>query len=54
MGLPNLLGLETQLPKIISKALNTSSLVSSSSSNSNTSTGKIARDETVTCAWPAW
>jgi flagellar L-ring protein precursor FlgH len=47
-GLPNFLGLETQLPKLISKALNTSSLVSSSSANSNVGTGTIKRDETVT------
>jgi flagellar L-ring protein precursor FlgH len=48
MGLPNFLGLESQLPKIISKSLNTSSLVSTNSSSNNTVTGKIARDETVT------
>jgi flagellar L-ring protein precursor FlgH len=48
MGLPNLFGLETQLPKLISRALNTSSLVSTNSSNSNTATGTIKRDEAVT------
>jgi flagellar L-ring protein precursor FlgH len=47
-GIPNLLGLETQLPKIISRALSPSSLVSTSSTNSNVSTGTIKRDETVT------
>lgn len=47
-GLPNLFGLETQLPKIISRSLNTSSLVSSSSANSNVGTGTLKRDETVT------
>ena len=47
-GLPNLFGLETQLPKIISRSLNTSSLVSSSSANSNVGTGSVKRDETVT------
>ena len=48
MGLPNFLGLETQLPKIISKSLNTGSLISTNSASANTVTGKIARDETVT------
>ena len=47
-GIPNLLGLETQLPKIISRALSTGSLVSTNSTNSNVSTGTIKRDETVT------
>ena len=47
-GLPNFLGLETQLPKIISKALDTKNLVSSSSTNTNTGTGTIKRNETVT------
>jgi flagellar L-ring protein precursor FlgH len=47
MGLPNFLGLETQLPKIISRALNTSSLISTNSSNANTATGTIKRDEAV-------
>jgi flagellar L-ring protein FlgH len=48
MGVPNFLGLETQLPKIISKAANPSSLISTNSTNSNVSTGTIKRDETVT------
>jgi flagellar L-ring protein precursor FlgH len=48
MGLPNFLGLETQLPKIISRALSTSSLISTNSANSNVSTGTVKRDETVT------
>ena len=47
-GLPNFLGLESQLPKIISKNLNLSNLVSSSSTNANTGTGTIKRAETVT------
>jgi flagellar L-ring protein precursor FlgH len=47
-GLPNFLGLETRLPKIINSALNTSSLVSANSNNSNTGSGKIKRNETVT------
>ncbi len=47
-GLPNLLGLEAQIPKIISKALDTKNLVSATSSNSNVGTGTIKRNETVT------
>ncbi|WP_158746028.1 flagellar basal body L-ring protein FlgH [Acidisphaera sp. L21] len=47
-GLPNFLGLEAQLPKLISKALDTSKLISSSSTNANTGTGTIKRNETVT------
>ena len=47
-GLPNFLGLESQLPKIISKALDTKNLVSSNSTNTNTGTGTIKRNETVT------
>ena len=48
MATPSVLGLETQLPKIISKALNVNSLINTSSANSNTATGTIKRDETVT------
>ncbi len=47
-GLPNLFGLEAQLPKMLSKALDTKNLVSASSTNSNTGTGSIKRNETVT------
>ncbi len=47
-GIPNLFGLETQLPKLISKNLNASSLVNTTSTNTNTGTGTIKRDETVT------
>ena len=47
-GLPNFLGLEAQLPKIIAKGLDTKNLVSSSSSNNSTGTGTIKRAETVT------
>ncbi len=46
-GLPNLFGLEAALPKILSKAVNASTLVNASSSNSNVGTGKIKRNETV-------
>ncbi len=47
-GLPNFLGLESQLPKLISKALDTKNLVNSNSTNTNTGTGTIKRNETVT------
>ena len=47
-GTSNLFGLENQLPKLISKNLNPSSLVNTSSTNANTGTGTIKRDETVT------
>ena len=47
-GIPNFLGLETQLPNIINKALSPSSLVSTNSTNSNVGTGTIKRNETVT------
>ena len=47
-GLPNFLGLEAQLPKLIAKGLNTSSLVSSNSTNANSGSGTIKRNETVT------
>lgn len=47
-GLPNFLGLEAQLPKLIAKGLDTKNLVSSNSTNSNVGTGTIKRNETVT------
>ncbi len=43
-GMPNFFGLEAMLPK----AVNPSSLVSSSSTNSNVGTGQIQRNEAVT------
>jgi flagellar L-ring protein precursor FlgH len=43
-GIPNFFGLETMLPK----AVNPSTLISASSSNSNTGTGQIQRTEAVT------
>ncbi len=48
MGVPNFFGLEAQLPKILSKAVNASSLVSASSAGSAGGTGVIKRNETVT------
>ena len=47
-GVPNFLGLESQLPKLISKNLNVNSLVNTNSTNNNTGTGTIKRAETVT------
>jgi flagellar L-ring protein precursor FlgH len=48
MGVPNLFGLEASLPTMLGKAINPSSLVSTSSANGNTGTGTIKRLETVT------
>ncbi len=45
MGMPNLFGLETLLPKTI---VDPSKLVSASSGNNNTGTGQIQRTEAVT------
>ncbi len=47
-GLPNFLGLEAQLPKMIAKGLDSKNLVSASSSNNTAGTGTIKRAETVT------
>jgi flagellar L-ring protein precursor FlgH len=47
-GLPNLFGLEAALPKLLGKAVNSSTLVNASSTNSNVGSGKIKRNETVT------
>ena len=46
MGLPNLFGLETQIPKILSGAT-AASLVSASSGNGNTGAAVLQRNETV-------
>ena len=48
MGLPNFLGLEAMLPKIIAKALDTKSLINATSAGNSTGTGAIARNETIT------
>jgi flagellar L-ring protein precursor FlgH len=48
MGLPNLFGLESALPRILAKAVNPSSLVSASSANQSGGNGKLKRNETVT------
>ena len=47
MGVPNLLGLEANLPKLLGKAINASSLVSANSASSAGGTGTIKRNETV-------
>jgi len=47
MGVPNLFGLETTLPRILPGAT-ASSLVSTTSTNGNVGTGEIARSEAVT------
>jgi flagellar L-ring protein FlgH len=48
MGMPNFFGLEAQIPKILNKATNVSSLVSTNSANSNVAKGEIQRNESVT------
>ena len=48
MGMPNFFGLESQIPRILSKATSVSSLVSTNSANSNISKGQIQRNESVT------
>jgi flagellar L-ring protein precursor FlgH len=47
MGMPNLFGLEAMLPKLFTKAVNPSSLVSASSTHASAGTGTIKRNETV-------
>jgi len=47
MGTPNMLGLETMLPKLLGKAISPSSLVSATSTSTAAGTGKIKRNETV-------
>ena len=48
LGLPNLMGFEATLPKILAKAANLDQLVSAKSAGSATGTGAIKRNETVT------
>jgi flagellar L-ring protein precursor FlgH len=47
MGTPNMLGMETMLPKLLGKAISPSSLVSATSTSTAAGTGKIKRNETV-------
>jgi flagellar L-ring protein precursor FlgH len=48
LGLPNLLGFEAALPRMLAKALNVNQLVSANSAGTATGTGAIKRNETVT------
>jgi flagellar L-ring protein precursor FlgH len=48
MGMPNFFGFEAQLPNLLTKAVNPSSLVSATSGNGNTATAELKRNETVT------
>ncbi len=48
MGLPNLFGLESKVPKLLGKGTSAGSLVSASSNGNATGTGAIKRNETVT------
>jgi flagellar L-ring protein precursor FlgH len=47
MGIPNLLGVESSLAKLFTKVVNPASLVNTTSTNSNVSTGVIKRVDTV-------
>ncbi len=47
MGMPNMLGVEGALPKLLSKVVSPSSLVSTSSTSTAAGTGTIKRNETV-------
>jgi flagellar L-ring protein precursor FlgH len=48
MGMPNMFGLESQIPKILSSATNVANMVSTNSKNSNVAQGQIQRNESVT------
>lgn len=48
MGLPNFFGFEAQLPNLLTKAVNPSSLVSASGSTGTTGKAELKRNETVT------
>ena len=48
MGLPNLFGLESALPRALSRAANLSQLVSATSAGNATGTGAISRAESIT------
>ena len=48
LGLPNLMGFEASLPRILAKAANLDQLVSAKSAGNATGTGAIKRNETVT------
>ena len=48
LGLPNLFGFESALPRMLSKAVNANQLVSANSQGAASGTGAIKRTETVT------
>jgi flagellar L-ring protein precursor FlgH len=48
LGVPNLFGFEAQLPRILSKSVNPTSLVAATSSNNNAGTAQLKRNETIT------
>ncbi len=48
MGLPNLFGLESAIPRALSRAANLSQLVSATSAGNATGTGAISRAESIT------
>ncbi len=48
MGLPNLFGFESAIPRILAKGVNPSQLVSANSAGNATGSGSIKRNETVT------
>jgi flagellar L-ring protein precursor FlgH len=48
LGIPNLFGIETILPKIFGKSVSPSALVSATGAGSSTGTGQIQRNEAVT------
>lgn len=48
MGMPNFFGVEALAPKMISKAIDVKNLVNFNSASTNTGTGAITRNETVT------
>ena len=48
LGVPNALGFESALPRILSRAVNANQLVSATSKGASTGSGSIKRNETVT------
>ena len=48
MGLPNLFGFESAIPRVLAKGVNPSQLVSANSAGNATGSGSIKRNETVT------
>lgn len=48
MGVPNMFGFETVVPRMLTSAVSAANLVNASSSNANTGTAELKRNETVT------